>query len=482
MWTRTWIALGLVLAVALSPAGLAWAAARVTEVVIRYDDGSEQRVRPASTKPDAPPATQPSTQPSGPPTTAPSGERLALYPGQAIHVRAGGVVRTWDFGDAGSAFDRLTGFNAAHVYDRPGDYVLRESPAGDAGAGAGPAKPTTRAVRVVAESRKEVRVERDANLADVLARVAARTRVVLPRGTLFDLKEAVRIKVSDVLLTAAEGDGPRPRIRNLASAAHTPALLVMAERFGVSGIEFDTDVPVTANNAKTSRSAIRIERGSAVVRDCVFRNVDDGVHCDPGSTGAVVQECRFTREVRAYNVWIDGSDVVILGNAGENSVHEHNLRSNSKAAKFVLIHGNEFSNPPRMAKETITLREVEWAYVSGNTLRTGWAQIGLKDATADSVTRHVVFDANTLLDGAWFQVNPASVDVVLCNNRIVCPEDSYVKEKYWDPVRLNGPYTAGVRVEGNVRVVETATDRPFVRIFNAPREVVERENRTETAK
>ena len=61
----------------------------------------------------------------------------------AVHANAlGGDVGTgdllttrfqWDFGDPGGAYNRLEGFNAAHLYETPGDYTLTLTVTNDAG-------------------------------------------------------------------------------------------------------------------------------------------------------------------------------------------------------------------------------------------------------------------------------------------------------------------------------------------------------------
>ena len=58
-----------------------------------------------------------------------------ILPGQAVHVDAlnstlrSGTPLTaryeWDFGDGGSKYNKLVGFNASHVYDRAGTYTLK---------------------------------------------------------------------------------------------------------------------------------------------------------------------------------------------------------------------------------------------------------------------------------------------------------------------------------------------------------------------
>src|SRR5262249_49017405 len=58
----------------------------------------------------------------------------SINAGEGIHVHGlnsalnGGTVLTaryaWDFGDPGSLYNNLVGFNAGHVYDNPGDYTV----------------------------------------------------------------------------------------------------------------------------------------------------------------------------------------------------------------------------------------------------------------------------------------------------------------------------------------------------------------------
>jgi hypothetical protein len=94
------------------------------------------------------PATRPATtEPWRPSPGHPKAVGLLLPPGIApcvLHVNAlrfplaSGTPLTarydWDFGDPGSKYNTLTGFNAAHVYEGPGKYTVKLTVTDETGA------------------------------------------------------------------------------------------------------------------------------------------------------------------------------------------------------------------------------------------------------------------------------------------------------------------------------------------------------------
>src|SRR5207249_3748101 len=90
--------------------------------------------------------------------------------GQAIHVQAlnstlgGGTALTakfeWDFGDDGSKYNNLVGFNAAHIYDKAGTYTITLTVTNEGGK----SDSVTRTVSIAADNRKTIYV--DANGSD----------------------------------------------------------------------------------------------------------------------------------------------------------------------------------------------------------------------------------------------------------------------------------------------------------------------------
>src|SRR5437764_632427 len=93
----------------------------------------------------AQPATAPATEPATQPADAASFS-LLLTQGVApctVHVHAIGIPLAhgtpltgryeWDFGDPTGRYNKLPGWNAAHVYDRPGEYLVSLTLTDDAG-------------------------------------------------------------------------------------------------------------------------------------------------------------------------------------------------------------------------------------------------------------------------------------------------------------------------------------------------------------
>ena len=104
------------------------------------------------------------------------------------------------------------------------------------------------------------------------------------------------------------------------------------------------------------------------VRNCTFRNVDDGLHCQPQARGLVAIDCKFTNELRACAAYLDAmQDVVILGFNAVGSVCEHIIRS--EGAQNVLVAGCDVDNHD--GKETIAIRMGSNVSIIGNTLRLG---------------------------------------------------------------------------------------------------------------
>src|SRR5437762_1852805 len=112
-------------------------------------------------------------------TTAPTNEIRALQRGGmapfTLHIhaldltlRSGTILDAhfdWDFGDANGKYNKLTGFNAAHIYENPGQYKVtlhwRDAQ--------GEREPVTLDVNVMPDKRRKIYVAdngSDANAGD----------------------------------------------------------------------------------------------------------------------------------------------------------------------------------------------------------------------------------------------------------------------------------------------------------------------------
>src|SRR4029079_3653401 len=78
--------------------------------------------------------------------------------GSALHDGTPLTARyAWDFGDPGSEYNTLQGFNVAHLYNNPGTYTVKLSLTNEAGK----TDVATHTVTVVAAGRKKIYVSND---------------------------------------------------------------------------------------------------------------------------------------------------------------------------------------------------------------------------------------------------------------------------------------------------------------------------------
>ena len=344
-----------------------------------------------------PPATSTPAAAVDPAPTFPTA--LTVYAGAAAAIDGGGLLCSFDFGDRAGEFNLLRGYNAAHVYDTPGDYVATITPDGHPAA--------TTAVTVVADTRPQVQLTATEDLAQALAPLKQPTIVLLPAGAAYDVKTPITISVDGIALRAA-GAGAAPCIRRIAAPGVYSTLVVQGADVSFEGIVFDSDQPLkpTGNN-KVGIYAINNYGRNLLVRHCVFRNVDDGLHCEPQANGLVVLDCQYTDELRACGVYTASmQNVVILGISAVGSVCEHIVRL--EGAHNVLVTGADVNNSD--GKETIAIRYAQYVSVTGNTIR-AWARVSQGIQAQPGVyCKNVLFASNHFVglrpDGPWLQVNP----------------------------------------------------------------------------
>ncbi|HET6249919.1 MAG TPA: hypothetical protein VFE47_19675 [Tepidisphaeraceae bacterium] len=370
---------------------------------------------PVSAPTPAPPSTPtPSPAPIPAPTTA-NPSTLSVIAGRAIALAGDGTVCTFDFGDTADEFNALRGYNAAHVYDKPGTYVAKVTPSGKA------AVATT--VTVTADTRPTITLAPTDDLTAALGKLKAPTIVLLPRGATYNLKAPANISLDGITLRAmpaTSASAPAPRICRLAAAGVFSTLVIGGADISIEGIEFDSDQPLKpapAVNGKVSVYALNIMGQNLLVRNCNFRNVDDALHCEPQARGLVAIDCTFTDELRSCAAYLDAmQNVTLLGLKAAGSVCEHIIRL--EGAQNVLVSGCDIDN--KDGKETIAIRMGTNVSIAGNTLR-AWARISEGTAAAPSVyCKNILFATNHFAglrpDGPWLQINPGSQKVLIDAN------------------------------------------------------------------
>ncbi|HZL36312.1 MAG TPA: hypothetical protein VFC78_13420 [Tepidisphaeraceae bacterium] len=365
-----------------------------------------------------------------------------------------GEVCMFDFGDAKGAYSVLTGYNAAHVYQTPGDYTFTLKRTGK--------PPITQAIHVLPDQRTVVRVKATDNLAAVMRGVRNNCLVLLPAGATFSVAKPVEIKSRNVEFRA-DGAGPAPRI--VRTGVYTSTIYAQGIGLTFRGLSFDSDrLLATWGERKVAYRAINADGPHVSIIGCEFHNVDDAIFCTDHTRGVLVQWSVFTNEVRSCDVWCYGRNVVLLGNKMATSQQEHNVRSSAVGFTNLLLYQNDLTST--QGKETLTFRVGQDLYASHNAFHKGWIRTGpgprpdramTARELATAFVSHVVLIDNALTEGAWLQINEGSSDVTARYNRFDSSEKTV-------PVHLDGPSLKDIRVEENYRVLKgTPTQKPFVR-------------------
>ena len=321
--------------------------------------------------------------------------------GQAIHVNA---VQTslpigadlgvgtpltaryqWDFGDTNPAarFDQLPGFNAAHVYDQPGNYTITltvTNEAGEVGVATQQVQidaPQTPAQTIYVDNTLNASQPDPNGGVDVpsipaaLALMTDDSQILFARGETFVLQNTITIPFSNVTI-GAYGDSslaaPTILLPN-ASAQYFP----MIQTTSTAGNTVIRDLEFTA--AGTSKIGVGIQPGgqNLVIRSCDFENLDDAINCNLGPVGLLAMD-NTAGPLKEYFTYIKGTDHVYLGNTVADSTGQHNFRTYGIR---VLCYGNDVTNLPGGSSiDTLRVNDGSWIYWANNTLHDGPMLVG----------------------------------------------------------------------------------------------------------
>lgn len=345
----------------------------------------------------------------------------------------------WNFGDPSSSYNSYDGFNAAHVYTAPGNYVIGLLVTDEAGK----SSKTTLNITVIPSTRRVIYVSKAGNDANngssTTSAVATPARalqlagnnaeILLRRGDTWDLTSAVSVNGTNVVI-GAYGTGNAPVLRqastslmDLISISGTSSIVTIQD------LAFDSATPTNLEKNGAAR-AVKAAGSNIVVKGCTFINVSDGVNGESQPKAVLVQDNKTASitSVRAYFSWVQGSDWVFLGNYAENSTREHIIRVGG--ADRVNAEYNNFSNqdrswlgdPKDIGKGVFTLQVGSYINIGYNNVN--WGPVGVGPLggvdgvnTPDARTKWVVFRGNVIY-GATMNISPGSENVMVEDNVI----------------------------------------------------------------
>ncbi|MGF1635182.1 MAG: hypothetical protein ACFCVE_15125 [Phycisphaerae bacterium] len=384
-----------------------WAVAQtLVSETIEYDaDGNPTRKlltyaqAPQSPPPTAPPPTTP-TPAVPPPAGQPQAEDVETVQrrvGQAVFVVAPELPSeeipqpdafNWDFGNPDGKYNQLPGFNAAHVYEQPGEYLVRFN-----------GEPFLR-VEVAPETRPVIRIGSDGDVAAVgkLAVIPEHTQLLFRRGEKHAIARGMSI-TRDGVLIGAYGEGQKPVLVHNAMGGRV--------MFDVKANNF-TLQDVTIDNAEAGRKAradtLSFTGVGATIRNVTVLKSHTFVNGNTNPIKVYIEGCDAPDRdgLVKYFLWGQGREFVLLNNTVSNSAGEHCVRLNGMHR--VLLFDNDLTELKDygLIKGTVTGQGGTYYWIENNRSSVGDLSVGpMADypENAPSRTRYVVVRNNRMLAG-----------------------------------------------------------------------------------
>jgi PKD repeat protein len=381
----------------------------------------------------------------------------------------------WDFGDGGSEYNSLQGFNAAHVYENSGTYTIKLTVTNQAGK----TNQTSITVNVSSNTRKKIYVASngsDSNSgsssspikswskAVSLAKSSSNVEVLFRRGDTFDASTNFDLTGNNVVV-GAYGSGNRPIIRWTANVSGYPT--IMSPR-GTDNVVRDLTF---TSNVSNKPQALRVAGDNVTVLDNEFYGLGYAVNSNASPTGMLVQGNSAPKVdgIKSYFIWGDGSDHVYLGNTVRNSNEEHAIRVSG--GDRVLVWDNDLTNTTGEVsgdgtpKGALTLHKGNYYWIARNRLNKGPVAIGpLGDAQGlaekGARFRYGVFDGNVF--DTKFSVDHGAERIMVRNNVIKAGDTAILVEGYHSDF---GRTATDVTIVNNTVINNNSAGR-FIRVEN----------------
>jgi PKD domain-containing protein len=312
----------------------------------------------------------------------------------------------WNFHDPQGSYNHLPGFNAAHVYERPGKYkiTLRVTNKGETDT-------ASRIIKVVAPQRKRVYVnpwgndnnngktpgKAVATIDRAMQLVGNNTELLFRSGMKFNVGTPISLPFSNVVV-GAYGKGKTPKLVLKPNGNQFKPMFVLSNSSHQVSIE---NLLLESNGAQPFGDAIHAGGSNVVIKGCDFENLDSAI-VDSGSPAGLVAYNNYAGPLRSYFAYVKGSDQAFLGNIVKNSTKQHNIRI---YASRVLAYGNDLTNLPDGASlATLRVNDGSDIYWSNNNLHGGQIYVGPlgPESAGSTPTQHV--DTVVIENNRWTEV------------------------------------------------------------------------------
>ncbi|MEM8873742.1 MAG: PKD domain-containing protein [Planctomycetota bacterium] len=471
------------------------ASVRVEVVYVPASDNPTPATPPAPAPTTPPPAPAPTNPNNGDAptaridmlsTTIRAGEAVFVH-GLSSTIRTGDLEQAnfrWNFGDAGSDYNEMGGFNAAHTYDTPGTYTIRLQVIDENGNSA------SRSVTVTVEPSNYERTvyvsaygndNNDGSTTGTAVRTAKRafqlaqanggdTEILFRRGQRFDFTEKMVVDDAHVRVGAwGSGDKPTMYWTGPQNNGIFFELQEGANDAVIEGLRFDSRWQADDGQRFGLPTAVRPFSDRVVIRGNEFLNLQHAVLGNAKPDGLLIQDNTAPSEsgVRGYFFWAEGTDLNVIGNYAANSVREHIVRVGG--ASRINISNNDFHNLDRTdqvhadtAKSTLAIQLGSFAWIEDNTLRAtpSLGPLDGSDGNAPDRWEYAVFRDNTVLDMP-LQVKDGAEHIHIAGNVFDMDDTHAINIKGYDSNFRRAP--VDISIEGNIALNDGETGN-FIRI------------------
>lgn len=404
----------------------------------------------------------------------------------------------WNFGDTGSKYNDLVGWDAAHTYLTPGTYTITltltnqnwqtailsttvtitpstqrivyvDSVVGsDKNSGLSPTAPIKTVDRLIV----------------MLKAMGSNTEFLFHTGETFNVDKGIAVPFQNVTFGSYGPLNLAPPVlmRVPGSGSSIISMFDDSRNVIVENLTFDSIwKPVGNIAAKMLADGIFPAGSDMTVRDCTFLNLDVAVANNRNPQGVMVQDCTapLATGLRGVFIWGQGTDQVALGNVVANSTREHDIRT--VAVVRELLSFNNLTNldrsavdPADTAKGTIDVHRGTYAYVNDNYLYGGELRVGPREGPAavpGDTSSWCVFEANHVFDHE-ITVYPGTYHVMIRNN--------IVTDNFTACIGINASNEAGDNIQditlANNTGISTAAGGQFVYISGGGNPAITIEN------
>jgi hypothetical protein len=417
----------------------------------------------------------------------------------------------WNFGDPAGRYNVLPGWNASHVYDRPGKYTITLTVRG-----AGRVMTRSTWIRIAPDQRSRIYVSAEGNDAGdggdprrpvrSVARAMQLARgdawVLFRRGDVFDVPGSALVNAQGLRLGSYSRDpndwragvqlpvpadvaarlpppAPPPVLRKTQGPPRSESMFVIQNKATdilAENITFDSQWGLQSEygSKKIPARAFTVGGTNFAVRWCTFKNLTDGLNTELRPTGVMVQECTFTDEIRGYGVYSNGQDHVYIGNKMGQSRQEHMIRATEPGVTRVLVAYNDLRRTNQI-KGSLELRCASWFTVACNYFNDGTCRVGPQEQDKNQYPNwkeirceYGVVQDNRL-DDLFFNVRLGTYHVIFRNNVIRLNKDTdwaiilACEKPGYDDVRKIG----NVRIEDNT-IINLGTKGQMIFVHGKP--------------